>query len=113
MEDSTVSSNIVSISSRDALTEILRQGAQQMLGQAIENEVADYLRRHAHQRDEDGRRLVVRNGYLPARDLQTGVGLVAVCQRRVNDKRSRCPGRTPAFYQPDSPAVSASDQEPR
>ena len=87
MADSTVSSNIVSIGSRDALTEILREGAQQMLGQAIENEVADYLRRHAHQRDEDGRRLVVRNGYLPARDLQTGVGLVEVRQPRVRDKR--------------------------
>jgi putative transposase len=87
MEDSTVSSNIVSIGSRDALTEILRKGAQQMLGQAIENEVAEYLRRHAHQRDENGRRLVVRNGYLPARNLQTGVGLVEVCQPRVHDQR--------------------------
>jgi putative transposase len=97
MADSTVSNNIVSIGSRDALTEILREGAQQMLGQAIENEVADYLRRHAHQRDEDGRRLVVRNGYLPARDLQTGVGLVEVCQPRVNDKRHDAQGERQRF----------------
>lgn len=87
MADSTVSSNVVSIGSRDALGEILREGAQQMLGQAIENEVAEYLTRHADQRDDDGRRLVVRNGYLPARDLQTGVGLVEVRQPRVHDKR--------------------------
>lgn len=87
MPDSTVSSNIVSIGSKDALNEILRQGAQQMLSQAIENEVAEYLVRHADQRDADGRRLVVRNGYLPARDLQTGVGLVEVRQPRVRDKR--------------------------
>ena len=39
MEDCTVSSRIVSIGSQDALNEILRQGAQQMLSQAIENEV--------------------------------------------------------------------------
>lgn len=87
MEDSTVSSSIVSIRSRDALNEILQQGAQQMLASAIENEVADYLEGHADQRDENGRRLVVRNGYLPAREIQTGIGQVAVRQPRVHDKR--------------------------
>jgi putative transposase len=87
MEDSTVSSNIVSIGSRDVLNEILQKGAQQMLASAIENEVADYLEGHADQRDENGRRLVVRNGYLPAREIQTGIGQVAVRQPRVNDKR--------------------------
>lgn len=97
MEDITVSSNIVSISSKDTLNEILLQGAQQMLAQAIENEVIEYLERHADQRDENGRRLVVRNGYLPARDLQTGVGLVEVCQPRVNDKRRDEQGQRQRF----------------
>jgi transposase-like protein len=97
MVDSTVSSNVVSIGSRDALNEILRQGAQQMLAQAIENEVAEYLGRHADQRDEHGRRLVVRNGYLPARDLQTGVGLVAVRQPRVRDQRRDAQGEPLRF----------------
>ena len=97
MADSTVSSTIVSIGSRDVLNEILRQGAQQMLTQAIENEVAEYLGRHAEQRDDDGRRLVVRNGYLPARDLQTGVGLVEVHQPRVNDKRCAEQGQRQRF----------------
>jgi len=87
MADSSVSSSIVSISSRDVLNEILQQGAQQMLASAIENEVAEYLGRHVDQRDDDGRRLVVRNGYLPAREIQTGIGQVAVRQPRVNDKR--------------------------
>jgi transposase-like protein len=58
-----------------------------MLAKAIENEVADYLTRYADQRDVAGKRLVVRNGYLPARDIQTGVGLVEVRQPRVNDRR--------------------------
>jgi putative transposase len=97
MADSTVSSNIVSIGSKDALNEILRRGAQQMLAQAIENEVVEYVGRHADQRDEDGRRLVVRNGYLPARDLQTGVGLMEVCQPRVNDKRQDAQGQRRRF----------------
>jgi len=40
---------------------------------------------------------VVRNGYLPARDLQTGVGLVEVCQPRVNDKRRDEQGQRQRF----------------
>ncbi len=87
MPDHTVSTDIVSIGSKDTLTEILREGAQQMLARAVENEVAEYLARHADQRDDEDRRLVVRNGYLPARDIQTGVGLVGVRQPRVHDKR--------------------------
>ena len=47
---------------KDPLTEILREGAQQMLGEAIREEVAAYIQEHAEQRDEDGHRLVVRNG---------------------------------------------------
>jgi len=97
MSDSTVSNNIVSIGSKDILNEILRQGAQKMLGRAIENEVAEYLGRHADQRDEDDRRLVVRNGYLPAREIQTGVGLVEVRQPRVNDKRRDAQGERLRF----------------
>jgi transposase-like protein len=78
----------MSISSRDVLTEILRNGAQQMLAQAIENEVAEYVKAHAHTRDGQGHRLVVRNGYLPARTIRTGVGPVEIQQPRVNDKRT-------------------------
>ena len=58
-----------------------------MLAAAIENEVAEYLGCHAQARDSDGHRLVVRNGYLPARKIQTGLGLVEVQQPRVNDRR--------------------------
>ena len=77
----------VSTGSRDVLTEILREGARDMLAEAIENEVAEYIARHAHLRDDQGHRLVVRNGHLPARTIQTGLGDVGVCQPRVNDQR--------------------------
>ncbi len=87
MQDSTVSANVVSIGSKDILTDILRQGAQKMLATAIESEVTEYLAEHAHQFDSDGKRLVVRNGYLPTREIQTGLGQVTVRQPRVNDKR--------------------------
>ena len=87
MEHSSGSTQVLSIGSRDVLTDILRQGAQQMLANAVENEVADYLQRHASQRDAEDHRLVVRNGYLPGRSIQTGVGLVEVRQPRVKDGR--------------------------
>lgn len=93
MNDSTVSTVKLPIDScdaspRDALADVLRQGARQMLQQAIEAEVELYVQAHAHERDESGRRLVVRNGHLPQRQLQTGLGPLEVRQPRVNDKRS-------------------------
>ena len=76
------------ITASDALTEILRAGAQKMLTAAIEREVADYIEERKDIVDESGRRLVVRNGHLPEREITTGVGTVAVSQPRVRDKRS-------------------------
>ena len=87
MQESTVSTNVVSIGSKDILTEILRDGAQKMLATAIDCEVNEYLAEHAYQLDTNGKRLVVRNGYLPTREIQTGLGQVTVRQPRVNDKR--------------------------
>jgi putative transposase len=87
MEQDTVNTECLSIRARDVLTDILRQGAQEMLATAIENEVAEYVERHAALRDGEGHRLVVRNGRLPARQIQTGLGLVEVQQPRVNDRR--------------------------
>lgn len=72
---------------QDVLTDILRQGAQQLLAQAIEAEVADWIDRHQGCRDAAGRRQVVRNGHLPGRTITTGVGPVAVQQPRVHDRR--------------------------
>ena len=72
---------------RDTLSEILRTGAQKMLRAAIEKEVADFINERSDIVDENGRRLVVRNGSLPEREIITGVGPVNVSQPRVRDKR--------------------------
>ena len=58
-----------------------------MLADAIEAEVADYLAQRADQTDAAGRRLVVRNGHLPERQLQTPLGAMPVKQPRVRDHR--------------------------
>lgn len=74
---------------RDVLSEVLRDGAQRMLAAAIEAEVADWIDAHADVKDEQGRRQVVRNGYLPKRTISTGVGEVSVQQPRVHDRRPK------------------------
>ncbi len=73
-------------SARDALTELLRDGARQLLKQAVESELEVCLGEHAEKRDERGRTAVVRNGHLPEREVLTGIGPVAV---RVPKVRSR------------------------
>ena len=70
----------------DALTEVLRRGAKELLQQAVEAEVATALAEFAELKDEAGRRRVVRNGYLPERAIQTGIGAVKVKAPRVRDR---------------------------
>ena len=72
---------------RSLLDEIVRDGARQMLAAALKAEVAVYVEQFADQLDEDGRRLVVRNGYHQSRDVLTAAGAVEVIAPRVNDKR--------------------------
>lgn len=74
-------------SPRDVLSMVLRDGAQKMLRAAIQKEVDDYLLAKSGLVDEAGRKLVVRNGSLPEREVITGLGPVSVRQPRVRDKR--------------------------
>jgi putative transposase len=69
------------------LEEIARRGAQQMLAQAMEAEVALFIENHADKVDENGHRKVVRNGHMPARELVTGIGRVPIKQPRVDDRQ--------------------------
>jgi transposase-like protein len=72
--------------SRDVLTEIIRRGARKLLADAVEDEVEAFVGEHSHLEDESGRRRVVRNGYLPGREVQTGIGAVPVRVPRVRDR---------------------------
>ena len=69
------------------LDQIMREGARRMLAAALEAEVDDYLAAYAAERDEQGRRLVVRNGHARQREVTTAAGAVAVRAPRVNDRR--------------------------
>jgi transposase-like protein len=70
----------------DALTEVLKRGAGELLQQAIEAEVAEVVAHYEALKDEQGRQRVVRNGYLPERNIQTGIGEVTVRAPRVRDR---------------------------
>jgi|SRR6185437_10123451 hypothetical protein len=72
---------------RSLLDEIVRDGARQMLAAALAAEVAVYMDAHAGEVDENGHRLVVRNGYHRQREVLTAAGAVTVAAPRVNDKR--------------------------
>ncbi len=88
MTNSTAEIRVVPVSTAgDALTEVLRAGAQRLLADAINAEVADWIDRHQDCRDDQGRRQVVRNGSLPGRTITTGIGAVEVQQPRVHDRR--------------------------
>src|SRR5512142_464863 len=69
------------------LDEIVREGARRMLAAALEAEVEAYLAAHAGERDEAGRRLVVRNGHAKPRQVTTAAGAVEVRAPRVDDRR--------------------------
>jgi putative transposase len=69
------------------LDDIFREGARRALQAAVEQEVAEYIERNSHHLDEQGHRLVVRNGRHPSRKIQSGNGPIEVHQPRVDDKR--------------------------
>lgn len=72
----------------DQLTQFIRESAQQMLRVAVEAEVMDFINQHQDLNTSDGKRRVVRNGYLPEREVQTGVGTVKVKLPRTRDRNS-------------------------
>lgn len=78
---------------RDALTEVLREGAVELLATAVRVEVAGWIDARTHVVDGDGRRQVVRNGFMPQREIVTGIGPVKVKQPRVHDRRTQEEGR--------------------
>ena len=70
------------------IDELVREGARRMLAEALQAEVDAYVAQFTDQRDERGRRLVVRNGTHQPREVLTSAGVVEVVAPRVNDRRT-------------------------
>ena len=70
----------------DPLTTLLRDGARKLIAQAVEAELETFLAAYEGLADERGRRAVVRNGYLPERQVMTGIGEVNVQVPKTRDR---------------------------
>ena len=82
--------NVISLEkpaeNRDILTEILQAGATELLTKAVQAEVSEFVSLYQAVTDEQGRQCVVRNGYLPARQIMTGLGEVDIRVPRTRDR---------------------------
>jgi transposase-like protein len=85
--DRRAAANSGSPASSSLIDEIVREGARRMLTEALKAEVEAYIAQFADERDEHGRRLVVRNGSHQPRQILTAAGAIDVRAPRVNDKR--------------------------
>jgi putative transposase len=70
----------------DSLTELLRQGARGLIEKAVESELQYFLSQYENVTDLNGRKTVVRNGYLPEREILTGLGPVEIKVPKVRDR---------------------------
>ncbi len=86
-EDEAHSASLQLGESTSLIDDIVREGARRMLAEALQAEVDAYIGQFSAERDERGRRLVVRNGSHQPRDVLTSAGAVEVTAPRVNDKR--------------------------
>jgi len=77
----------------DPISEILRQGARSLISQALEIELELYLNQYKDLRDQMGLQRIVRNGYLPERQIQTGIGPVSVKAPRIRDRHQNASKR--------------------
>ena len=78
--------------SPDPLTEVIQAGAKELLRTAVQAEVSAFIAAHAHLLDEEGRQRLVRHGFLPEREVMTGIGPVPVLVPRVRDRGANSDG---------------------
>jgi transposase-like protein len=81
--------------SGDVLTGILRKGCERLISEALEIEIEEFIEQYRELRDSQERQRVVRNGYLPSRKVQTGIGSIPVQVPRARDRE---PGHEPIRF---------------
>ncbi len=101
MKNDTVVSIDELETTRDALTEVQRERAQKLIAEAVQAELEELLEQYEGQEDGQGRQRLVRNGYLPQREVQTGIG-GALCGSHGFETGD--PGRNPKRSSAFAPA---------
>jgi putative transposase len=74
---------------QDELTMVIRAGTRKLIAQALDAEVTELLATVGEQHDPNGRARVVRNGYQPEREIQTGIGPVTVQVPKVRSRQGQ------------------------
>ena len=74
------------------LEQVARQGAQKMLQLALENEVEEFVKKYSNLTGENGKKVVTKNGCMPAREILTGMGPLPIKQPRIDDRGLRGSG---------------------
>ena len=95
----------------DALTDLLRAGAQQLIATVVEAELAGYLAQFDDLRTDAGHSALVRNGHHPARPFQTGIGPVSVRISKVRSKDGQPVTFRSALVPPSSFSVNEANGE--
>ena len=81
----------------DPITELLRNGAKKLLAEALEAEIESFLSQYKELRDSKGRQRITANGYLPEREIQTGIGSISVKVPRARDREPDKEAEVPQF----------------
>ena len=68
------------------LEQVAREGARKMLQLALENEIGEFIQKHSSLTDCNGKKVVTKNGYMPAREILTGMGPLEIKQPRIDDR---------------------------
>ena len=71
----------------DWLENIVRESARKMIAAALEDEVEQFIQQHLNRKDAEGHRLVVRNGYMPERQIMATCGNITIRQPRIDDSK--------------------------
>ena len=77
---------VISLENPDVLTDLLRSGARELIKKAVQSELAEFLSQYQDVTDSVGRPLLVRNGYLPEREIMTGIGPVDIKVPKTRDR---------------------------
>jgi transposase-like protein len=72
---------------KDLLTEILQKGSRRLLAAAVEAEIEGCIDFYKDLKDDLGRQRIIRNGYNPEREIQTGIGQIKVKVPRSRDRQ--------------------------
>ena len=83
--------------SPDPLTDVLRQGARELLATVVRAEVSELIVSHPNLLDDEGRQRLVRHGFVPEREVLTGIGKVVVQVPRVRDRGANADGSKVRF----------------